>query len=59
MGRSGTLAPADRFLSRALVPLKVFIDVGDEESKNIALCQILVLVAKITPYCKQHILKHK
>ena len=39
--------------------MKVLIDVGDEERKKIALFQILVLVAKITPYCKQHIFKHK
>ena len=33
--------------------MKVLIDVGDEEREKIALFQILVLVAKIPPYCKQ------
>ena len=39
--------------------MKVLIDVGDEERKKIALFQILVLVAKIPPYCKQQLLRQK
>ena len=44
-----------------MIPLlmKVFINVGDEERKKIALFQILVLVAKIPPYCKQQLLRQK
>ena len=46
---------------QSMIPLlmKVFINVGDEERKKIALFQILVLVAKIPPYCKQQLLRQK